>query len=111
MAKERKAMAKGKGARKSDADGEPRRRMIETSPGRVLFNLTLPEEARYVNELLDKGGMLITEFDAGRVFEVNARGGRVWEYVNHFDDQFVGEITNAARYDADYFTVDWNSCN
>ena len=31
------------------ADGEPRRRMIETSPGRVLFNMTLPEEARFVN--------------------------------------------------------------
>ena len=39
------------------ADDEPRRRMIETSPGRVLFNMTLPEEARYVNELLDKGGV------------------------------------------------------
>lgn len=63
------------------------------------------------HELLDGGGMLITEFDAGRVFEINARGRRVWEYVNQFDDRFVGEITNAVRYDADYFEVDWNSCN
>jgi len=39
------------------ADGKPRRRLIETSPGRVLFNLTLPEEARFVNQLLDKGGV------------------------------------------------------
>ena len=38
-------------------DGEPRHRLIETSPGRVLFNLALPEEARYVNRLLDKGGV------------------------------------------------------
>jgi DNA-directed RNA polymerase subunit beta' len=44
-----------KGARY--ADGKPRRRLIETSPGRVLFNLTLPEEARFVNQLLDKGGV------------------------------------------------------
>ncbi len=39
------------------ADGKPRRRLIETSPGRVLFNLALPEEARFVNKLLDKGGI------------------------------------------------------
>jgi len=62
------------------------------------------------HELLADGGMLITEFDAGRVFELDKSGTVVWEYVNHFDDQFVGEITNAARYDADYFSVDWNDC-
>jgi DNA-directed RNA polymerase subunit beta' len=39
------------------ADNEPRRRLIETSTGRVLFNLALPEEARFVNRLLDKGGV------------------------------------------------------
>ncbi|MDX1417652.1 MAG: hypothetical protein R3293_25840, partial [Candidatus Promineifilaceae bacterium] len=39
------------------ADGEPRRRLIETSTGRVLFNMALPEEARFVNRLLDKGGV------------------------------------------------------
>ena len=38
-------------------DGKPRRRLIETSTGRVLFNLALPEEARFVNRLLDKGGV------------------------------------------------------
>ena len=38
-------------------DDEPRRRLIETSPGRVLFNMTLPEEARFVNQLIDKGGV------------------------------------------------------
>ncbi|MCA9950594.1 MAG: DNA-directed RNA polymerase subunit beta', partial [Anaerolineales bacterium] len=39
------------------ADGKPRMRMIETSPGRVLFNKALPEEARFINRLLDKGGV------------------------------------------------------
>ncbi len=29
--------------------------IIETTPGRVLFNLVLPEEVRFVNELIDKG--------------------------------------------------------
>ena len=39
------------------ADGKPRRRLIETSTGRVLFNMALPKEARFVNRLLDKGGV------------------------------------------------------
>jgi len=39
------------------ADGKPRVRIIETSPGRVLFNKTLPEEFNFVNQILDKGGV------------------------------------------------------
>ena len=31
--------------------------LIETSVGRVLFNAVLPEEMRFVNETLDKGGL------------------------------------------------------
>ena len=38
-------------------DGETRYRLIETSPGRVLFNRTLPPEFRFTNYLLDKGGV------------------------------------------------------
>ncbi len=38
-------------------DNKPRRRIIETSPGRVLFNRALPSEWRFVNRLLDKGGV------------------------------------------------------
>ncbi len=38
-------------------DGKPRHHIIETSPGRVLFNLSLPREARFVNRVLDKGGV------------------------------------------------------
>ena len=29
--------------------------LIETTPGRVIFNLVLPEEVQFVNELIDKG--------------------------------------------------------
>ncbi len=39
------------------ADNKPRRRIIETSPGRVLFNMALPPEMRFVNRVLDKGGV------------------------------------------------------
>ncbi|MCA9959596.1 MAG: DNA-directed RNA polymerase subunit beta', partial [Anaerolineales bacterium] len=38
-------------------DGKPQRRVIETSPGRVLFNRALPPEWRFINWLLDKGGV------------------------------------------------------
>jgi len=39
------------------ADNKPRRRMIETSVGRALFNRVLPEEMRFVNDQLDKGNL------------------------------------------------------
>lgn len=52
--------------------------------------------------------ILITEFAAGRVFEVNAGGELVWEYINRFDETDVAEITHAARYQDDFFAVeDW----
>ncbi|MDX1401926.1 MAG: hypothetical protein R3245_08390, partial [Kiloniellales bacterium] len=47
------------------ADGKPRKRIIETTPGRVIFNRALPEEMRFVNQVLDKG-------------EVNALVNRVY---------------------------------
>ncbi|MGH2537863.1 MAG: DNA-directed RNA polymerase subunit beta', partial [Candidatus Promineifilaceae bacterium] len=39
------------------ADGKPRRRIIETTPGRVIFNRALPPEMRFVNQVLDKGAV------------------------------------------------------
>ncbi|MCL6511773.1 MAG: DNA-directed RNA polymerase subunit beta' [Anaerolineae bacterium] len=37
------------------ADGRPRRRLIETTVGRALFNRIVPAEMRFVNRVLDKG--------------------------------------------------------
>ncbi len=36
------------------ADGKVRKRIIETTPGRVIFNRAMPEEMRFVNAVLDK---------------------------------------------------------
>ncbi len=36
---------------------EPETRLIETTVGRVLLNRVLPEEVRFINEPLDKGGV------------------------------------------------------
>jgi DNA-directed RNA polymerase subunit beta' len=37
------------------ADLKPRHGLIETTVGRAIFNMSLPPEIRYVNEVLDKG--------------------------------------------------------
>ena len=44
-----------KGERYADASRSSR--MIETTVGRALFNRVLPEEMRFVNEMLDKGAL------------------------------------------------------
>ena len=39
------------------------------------------------------------------------RTGRIlWEYVNFYNENFVGEITNAAVLPAEYFQVEWDKC-
>jgi len=53
-------------------------------------------------------GLLITEFEGGRVFQTDAQGQIVWQYINRYDEDHVAEITEARLYPADYFTVkDW----
>ncbi len=76
------------------------------APGQEMLSVI-----RGKHQLLDDGGMLITEFDAGRVLQVDAAGRTVWEYVNAFDDEFVGEITDALVYPSDYFDAEWGTCD
>jgi hypothetical protein len=55
------------------------------------------------------GGLLVTEFDGGRVFEVDADRRIVWDFINRYDEDEVSEITEARVYPANYFTVsDWS---
>jgi hypothetical protein len=56
------------------------------------------------HEILPDDGMIIAEFDAGRVLEVDGTGQIVWEFVNRYDDSFVGEIRNANVYPKSYFS-------
>lgn len=67
-------------------------------PGQEMLSVI-----RGQHELLPDDGMIITEFDAGRVLEVNGANEIIWEYVNRFDDEFVGEITNADVFPRTYF--------
>lgn len=60
-------------------------------------------------EATPSGGVLVTEFEAGRVFEVGKTGRIVWEYINRYDADTVAEITEARLYPATYFRVsDWS---
>lgn len=55
------------------------------------------------------GGLMITEFEGGRAFEIDSDGEIVWEFVNRYDDERVIELTEARLYPADHFTVsDWS---
>jgi hypothetical protein len=79
--------------------------MFGESPGQEMLSVI-----RGQHEILENDGMLITEFDAGRVLEVDADRQIIWEYVNRHDDEFVGEIANSAIYPTDYFQVGWKTC-
>jgi len=60
------------------------------------------------HQALENGNLLITEFSAGRVIEVNSDGNIVWEFISRFDEDEVAEIADAIRYPEDYFNVtDW----
>lgn len=57
----------------------------------------------------ENGGWLVTEFEGGRVFEIDAAGKVIWEFVNRYSDDEIAEITEARAYPSSYFTVkDWS---
>ncbi len=62
-------------------------------------------------ELTPLGGLLVTEFEGGRVFESDAAGRVIWEYINRYDSEAVAEITEARLYPQNYFTVSSWSCD
>ena len=56
------------------------------------------------------GDLLITEFEGGRVFEVDKDGNIIWQYINRYDEDEVAEITEARIYPKKYFQdVNWKS--
>lgn len=56
------------------------------------------------------GGILVTENDGGRAFEIDDKGNIVWQYINRYDDDEVAELTEARAYSKEYFTVTNWSC-
>lgn len=75
-------------------------------PGQEMLSVI-----RGQHELLKNNHILITEFDAGRVIEVDSGKKVIWEYINKVDDEYVGEITNAVVYQASYFKEEFRNCD
>ena len=91
--------------------------ILSIEPGkdsyRVLYGARAGEDLLTVIrgkvQMTDAGGLMVTEFEGGRVFETDAAGNITWEYVNRYNAKRVAEITEARVYPADYFTVsDWS---
>ena len=61
-------------------------------------------------ELTPHDGVLITEFEGGRVFETDAAGNVIWEYINRYNSEEVAEIIEARIYPESYFSVSSWSC-
>ena len=60
-------------------------------------------------ELTPNGGLLVTECQSGRVFETDAAGRVIWEYINRYDSDEVAEIGEARIYPVSYFKIsDWS---
>jgi hypothetical protein len=57
------------------------------------------------HQVLERGNILLTEFAAGRILEVDNSGEVVWELFNRFDAQDVAEVSQATRYPDAYFSV------
>ena len=55
------------------------------------------------------GGLLITEFEGGRVFEVDAQSNVIWEYIDRYGEDEVAEISGARIYPAGYLAnMNWS---
>ena len=54
------------------------------------------------HQILPNGNILISEFTAGRVFEVTSAGEIVWSYTNRYDENEVYSISEGTRYPNNY---------
>ena len=45
------------------------------------------------------------------ISKIDEQGEVVWAYVNAYDENFVGEITNSDIFPTDFFETDFSECN
>lgn len=57
------------------------------------------------HQLLQNGNILVTESEAGRVFEATPDGRIAWMIVSKYDDKHVGWLTSATRYPESYALI------
>ncbi|MDC0434628.1 arylsulfotransferase family protein [bacterium] len=65
---------------------------------------------RGVVDLPGNGNVLVTESEAGRVFEFTPRGDIVWEYINRYDADHLTSVMHAERYPLDYASNAYDTC-
>ena len=56
------------------------------------------------------GNLLITESEAGRVFEVTPEGDIVWSYINRWDEERVAKVAEGSRYNIDPAGFEISAC-
>jgi hypothetical protein len=84
-----------------------------TGETRVLYGGTSKEDLLSVIrgkvDVTPTNGLLITEFEGGRVFETDTDGQVLWEFINRYSPTEVAEVSTAHLYPQGYFTVkDWS---
>ena len=101
--------------RRDDADGkilggsrilsiDPVTRKVETIfEGNAQNHFYSNEQGE--DQFLHNGNVLITDTDAGRIFEITPAGDIVWSYINRYDKDEVYKISGGWRYPAHYATI------
>jgi hypothetical protein len=72
---------------------------------------TMFTSIRGKHQALPNGNLLMTEFAAGRILEVDPHGALVWEYLNRYDAETVAEVSQATRYSEEFFTPGIWTCD
>ena len=62
------------------------------------------------HDILQNGNIVITEFESGRVIEINNTGKILWEYLNIYNDKYVGEIINSKIFPESFLSDNINQC-
>jgi Arylsulfotransferase (ASST) len=62
-------------------------------------------------DMLEDGNFLITETDAGRVFEVNPEGEIVWSFIHRYDAERLITVFGATRYPESFGRFDRSQCS
>ena len=88
---------------------------IDSDTSGILFGGTTGQELLSVErgkvQRTANDGYLITEFEGGRVLEIDRTGEIVWEYINRYDNNLVAEISESYWYSTDYFELSNWECS
>jgi hypothetical protein len=60
---------------------------------------------------LDNGNFLVTETDAGRVFEVTPDGAIAWSFIHRYDTDRLFSVFGASRYPESFGDFDRSGCS